>query len=96
MRLRRDAGGRGAFLEWRVRLMGAGAIVALVGIWADADWLVNAAIVLLFVGFLLRFVGTPGLDPHLDGDDGEDQDEEAWDEASEATGPEESEDGARP
>jgi multisubunit Na+/H+ antiporter MnhF subunit len=37
--------------------MGAGAIVALIGIWADANWLVNVAIVLLLVGFLLRFVG---------------------------------------
>lgn len=62
MRLRRDAGGTGPFLEWRVRLMGAGAIVALVGIWADAEWLVNVAIVLLLGGFLLRFSGSPAAD----------------------------------
>lgn len=57
MRIRRDASGPGPFLEWRVRLMGAGAIVALVGIWADATWLVNVAIGLLVLGFLLRFGG---------------------------------------
>ncbi len=37
--------------------MGAGAIVALIGIWAEANWLVNVAIAFLFVGFVLRFVG---------------------------------------
>lgn len=37
--------------------MGAGAIVALIGIWAEANWLVNVAIGFLFVGFVLRFVG---------------------------------------
>lgn len=40
--------------------MGAGAIVALIGIWSDANWLVNIAIVLLFAGFVLRFVGGGG------------------------------------
>lgn len=57
MKIRRDASGPGPFLEWRVRLMGAGAIVALIGIWAEANWLVNVAIAFLFVGFVLRFVG---------------------------------------
>lgn len=57
MKLRRDAGGPGPHLEWRVRLLGAGAILALAGIWADVGWLVNVAIAFLFVGFLLRFAG---------------------------------------
>ena len=48
--------------------MGAGAIVALIGFWADAPWLVNVAIVLLLVGFLLRFAGREG-DEHEDGPD---------------------------
>ena len=55
--IRRDTRGPGPYLEWRVRLLGAGAILALAGIWADVGWLVNVAIVFLFVGFLLRFVG---------------------------------------
>lgn len=58
MRIRRDGSGRGPYLEWRVRLMGAGAIVALLGIWADATWLVNVAIVFLLTGFALRFAGS--------------------------------------
>lgn len=72
MRIRRDAGGKGPFLEWRVRLMGAGAIVALIGFWAEANWLVNVAIVLLFVGFMLRFAGGRETDPDegLDDEDG--------------------------
>ena len=47
-------------LEWRVRLFGAGAILALVGMAADAEWLVNVAIGVLVVGFLLRFVPERG------------------------------------
>ncbi len=62
MRIRRDSSGPGPYLEWRVRLMGAGAIVALIGFWAEANWLVNVAIVLLFVGFMLRFAGGRGTD----------------------------------
>ncbi len=57
MRLRRDARGPGPYLEWRVRLLGAGAILALAGIWADVGWLVNVAIGFLLVGFLLRLAG---------------------------------------
>jgi hypothetical protein len=52
--------------------MGAGAIVALVGIWADAEWLVNVAIVLLVGGFLLRFSGVRTADRE---DEDEDEDE---------------------
>lgn len=80
MKIRRDASGPGPHLEWRVRLMGAGAIVALIGIWADATWLVNIAIGLLFLGFLLRFAGgrSTGAD-EVEGDpadEGSDDDEE--------------------
>lgn len=63
MKLRRDTRGPGPFLEWRVRLLGAGAILALAGIWSDVGWLVNVAIVFLFVGFLLRFAGGRSDDP---------------------------------
>ena len=47
--------GRTANLEWRVRLFGAGAILALVGIFTDQHWMVNVAIAVLVVGFILRF-----------------------------------------
>jgi hypothetical protein len=57
VKLRRDTRGPGPYLEWRVRLLGAGAILALAGIWADVGWLVNVAIAFLFAGFLLRFTG---------------------------------------
>ncbi len=42
-------------LEWRVRLFGAGAILGVVGMWADQGWLVNVAIAVLLLAFLLRF-----------------------------------------
>ena len=46
-----------AHLEWRVRLFGAGAILAMVGIFADQGWLVDVAIGVLIIGFGLRFIG---------------------------------------
>ncbi|HSM06020.1 MAG TPA: hypothetical protein VK858_15490 [Longimicrobiales bacterium] len=57
MRIRRDTSGPGPYLEWRVRLLGAGAILALAGIWSETEWLVNVAIAFLLVGFMLRFIG---------------------------------------
>lgn len=57
-------------LEWRVRLFGAGAILAVVGMAADAEWLVNVAIVVLVVGFSLRFVPERGGEGD-EADDGE-------------------------
>lgn len=56
MRLRRDGKGRGRHLEWRVRILGVGAVLALAGMWAGEEWLVNLAIAVLVGGFLLRFV----------------------------------------
>ena len=41
-------------LEWRIRLMGAGAILALFGMYFEARWVVWIAIGVLIVGFLLR------------------------------------------
>ncbi|MBW3536043.1 MAG: hypothetical protein KY453_12660 [Gemmatimonadetes bacterium] len=49
-------------LEWRVRLFGAGAILALVGMVRNAEWLVNLAIGVLLLGFALRFVPERGGD----------------------------------
>ena len=47
-------------LAWRVRIFGAGAIVALVGIYFEAEWLVSVAIGILLLGFVLRFLPTSG------------------------------------
>jgi uncharacterized membrane protein len=43
-------------LEWRIRLFGVGAILAVVGMAAEQPWLINLAIVVLVIGVLLRFL----------------------------------------
>ncbi len=50
----RDRSGR--HLEWRVRLFGAGAVLAVVGMFTEQGWLIDLAIVVLLAGFALRFV----------------------------------------
>ena len=47
-------------LEWRVRLLGVGAVVALAGIYFDSSWMVNVAIVILLTGFAIRFAPDRG------------------------------------
>ena len=42
-------------LEWRVRIMGAGALLSLIGIYYQAKWLIWVAIAVLVAGFLMRF-----------------------------------------
>jgi uncharacterized membrane protein len=49
--------GPGANLAWRVRLLGLGAVLAMVGISTEREWLVNVALGVLILGFGLRFVG---------------------------------------
>ena len=44
-------------LEWRIRLFGAGAILAVVGMATGQRWMVNVAIAVLLVGLILRFAG---------------------------------------
>ena len=51
----RRGGEASPHLEWRIRLFGVGAILAMVGIWAEQRWLVNGALVVLVLGFALRF-----------------------------------------
>ncbi|MFG1691023.1 hypothetical protein ACGF5M_02505 [Gemmatimonadota bacterium] len=46
-------------LEWRVRLFGAGALLALVGIAVQLPWLIYTAIVVLVAGMALRFLEEP-------------------------------------
>jgi hypothetical protein len=60
-------------LEWRIRIFGVGAIVGLVGMWADQHWMVNLAIAVLGIGIALRFLRGPtpagGPDEDLPEDD---------------------------
>jgi hypothetical protein len=58
-------------LEWRVRLLGVGAILALAGIYFDSSWMVNGAIVILLIGFALRFAPDRGAARESMDDDGE-------------------------
>lgn len=65
-------------LEWRIRLMGAGALLALIGMYYQARWLIWIAIAVLIVGFLLRFAAPKGEfeppdAPGWDDDDREDE-----------------------
>jgi len=48
------------YFEWRVRLFGVGAILALAGMYAEQGWMINLAIVILFAGMLLRFLPDRG------------------------------------
>ena len=43
-------------LEWKVRIFGAGALIAVVGMATGQRWLVNVAIAVLVVGVGLRFL----------------------------------------
>jgi hypothetical protein len=47
-------------LEWRVRFFAAGALLALAGMYLRLDWVVNAALAVLLMGFLLRFLPEHG------------------------------------
>lgn len=68
-RPRRDpAAGPDVWLPLKMALFVTGAAAAMAGIALNRDWLVNVAIGLLLLGFLLRFVGPrPGGPP--DGED---------------------------
>ena len=46
----------GRFLEWKVRLFSVAAVVALAGIYLDNRWWTGAAVVILMVGMLLKFL----------------------------------------
>ena len=48
-------------LEWRVRLFGMGAILAVVGMGAEQPWLINVAIGVLGVGLLLGLLARGGI-----------------------------------
>lgn len=58
--IRRSGSPSGHLLGWRVALFGVGGILAVIGMGIQLRWLVNVAIGVLFVGFLLRFLGSKG------------------------------------
>jgi hypothetical protein len=58
-------------LEWRIRLMGVGAILAVIGMYFEARWMIWIAIAVLVLGFLLRFLPRDGRGP----DDADELDE---------------------
>jgi len=60
-------------LDWRVRLFAAGAVLALVGMYFRARWIIWIAIGVLLAGFFLRFLPEDG----GDGGDGGEEDEDA-------------------
>lgn len=62
----------GAFLEWKVRLFVAGAVLGMAGIFLGEAWLTGGAIAVLTGGALLRFL--PGAAPAP-----EDEDDDTYD-----------------
>ena len=67
----RSRRGPDPYLDWKVRLFLAGAVVALVGMARESSWIVGVAVALLAAGFLLRFV--PAADEERDGEGAGDQ-----------------------
>ena len=53
----------GRYLEWKVRLFSVAAVLALVGIYLESGWMTGAAMGLLALGLLLRFLADGGSDP---------------------------------
>lgn len=51
----------GRYLEWKVRIFTVGAVLAVVGMYREEEWMTGAAIVVLLTGFVLRFL--PGMEP---------------------------------
>ena len=51
------------WLQAKLWLFGVGALVALVGMALEIDWLIGAAGVILLAGILLRFLGGTGQGP---------------------------------
>ncbi len=70
----------GPYLEWKVRIFAAGAVLGLAGILMDEAWLRMAAIVVLAGGILLRFLPDGTADAtgkYEEDDDDEDADVES-------------------
>ena len=72
MFLRRSCPAPSRYLEWRIRLFGAGAILGMMGIFFEARWMIWMAIGVLVTGLLLRFLDRPGPEEVDPGDEGPD------------------------
>lgn len=59
----------GRYLEWKVRIFSVAAVLALVGIYLESGWMTAAAIAMLVVGMLLRFL--PDDTEGAEGEEGE-------------------------
>ncbi|MGY8798871.1 MAG: hypothetical protein ACKVG4_08835 [Longimicrobiales bacterium] len=46
----------GRFLEWKVRIFGGGAVLALVGMYLGERWMTGLAILVLLTGLVIRVV----------------------------------------
>lgn len=57
MRFHRRDGQPDAYLVWRIRLLGLAMVLALLGIGTGLNWVINVAIGVAVLGFLLRFFG---------------------------------------
>jgi len=65
----------GPWLEWKVRLFAVAAVLALVGIYLDQQWMTGAAIVVLIGAMVLRFLpGAGGESVEIDDPEGENVD----------------------
>ena len=60
----------GDYLVWKVRIFTVGAVLAMVGMYREERWMTGAAILVLLLGFVLRFL--PGMSAD---DEGEGPDE---------------------
>jgi hypothetical protein len=67
----RSSGRPVTLLGWRLRIFAAGAVLAGVGVYLAQNWLVWAAIAVLAVGMLVRFLpsGDDEAAPRSDGGD---------------------------
>lgn len=71
----------GRLLEWKVGLFAVAAVVTVVGFYLSERWMIGAAIVILAVAMLLRFL--PGGGVVEEDEEEEDEEEEDEEEAGE-------------
>ena len=60
MFFRRGVSGEDAWLQAKIWLFSIGAMVALLGMGLENDWLIGAAGIILLIGFVLRFFDRGG------------------------------------
>jgi hypothetical protein len=67
----RGRGPASPHLEWRIRIFGVGAILAVAGMIAEMRWMVWIALAVLLVGVLLRLLPRGGSNDDDEKDDSE-------------------------